>query len=150
MWFFVKEPKDQTYRDLVDLASSHCSKFILVKRSEINSSCDKVLEELKPYLIGSEEKDNWPGTMLLDKTAIVNSYLINAESKELLKKYAQGLFSWVHPSLPEDLCFLKKDETPWLITIAHEYTGWIESGTVEEIEKLKLINSIELVSVENY
>lgn len=150
--FFAKEPIGQAYKDLVDFASTICTTFILVKRSqsflEINSSCDEVLDEFESYKIISRSQNNWPGTILCGHNATVYYYLLNHKSKELLKKHAKGLFSWIHPALPEDLCFLKSDGNPWLISIAHEREAWVDTEKDEEIEKLKSIKGIALVNAD--
>jgi len=153
MLFITKEPRKQDYKDLIDLASSLCTKFILVKRTqsalEIDKNCDKTLDELKPYLIDIQEKDQWPGTLLFEDTATVYYYRVTEESKEILKKRANGLYSWAHPQLPEDLCFLKEDGKTWLITIAHESEAWVNLDNIEELEKLKLIRGIKVLNRED-
>lgn len=138
-----REPKGNIYNELVDLSSSICSQFILVKRQKFESDeySDKILEELKPFLKQVKEQNKWPGTISAG-TALIYYYQFNDESKEILKKYADGLYSWVDPNLLEDLSFLKDDGTAWLISIAHENFCEINSDDECEISKLKAIDGL--------
>jgi hypothetical protein len=55
----------------------------------------------------------------------VNQYRLDEASVPLLADAADGLFDWVQPALPEDLCLLRLDGTPWLVNIAHEEEAWL-------------------------
>lgn len=145
MLIIESEPKGSIYTELIDLASSICNQFILVKRNEIhiNESANIVLQELMPYLQQVKEQNKWPGTATLGRPATIYYYSLNNESKEKLKKYADGLYSWVQPNLPEDLCFLKSDGQAWLINTAHEYMCRIDSDDENELSKLKAINGLK-------
>jgi hypothetical protein len=43
-----------------------------------------------------------------------------------LTKAADSIYAWRQPALPEDLCALRADDTPWLASIAHEGDAWLE------------------------
>ncbi len=101
---------------------------------DLNDNAKLVLKELEPYIQQINEKDKCPGTKLLGHTAVVHYYTLNNESKEILKKHAEGLYSWVQPDLPEDLSFLKQDGTSWLINTAHESFSHVDSNNNDEIE----------------
>jgi hypothetical protein len=38
----------------------------------------------------------------------------------VLRRAANALYEWQQPDRPEDLAFLRDDDTPWLFSIAHE------------------------------
>jgi hypothetical protein len=149
MLTFKEEPKNDAYRQLVDLATSFCSEFILVIRHQmgIGEKGKLVLQELSPYLKEAKEQESWPGTKLLNHTATVSYYYLNNKSGNVLKKYVSGLYSWLQPDVPEDLCFFKSQGNPWLISIAHEGFGYIENPTNSELEKLRLIKEINLEDI---
>jgi hypothetical protein len=146
MLIFRKEPKGDVYVQLIDLATTICSEFILVNRHQMNigEKGNLVIQELTPYLKEIKEQDSWPGTQLLEHTATVHYYYLNNDSNKVLKKYVTSLYSWQQPDFPEDLCFLKAQGKPWLISISHEGFSYIQNTNAVELEKLKLIKGIDL------
>ncbi len=148
MWIFSTEPKDQAYEELVDLATKICNEFILVRRKEgnLSKSSESLLKELSNFLVEERKQQSWPGTRT-DGYAIVYYFKLNGITKEIIKKYAKGLYSWIEPMLLEDLCFLKDDRNPWIINIAHEQFSYIENNTDDEINKLRYIKGIQLEEI---
>lgn len=145
MWIFTSEPSGRAYKELIDFASEVCNGFILVRRcDDINESVDILLKQLGDFLIEIKEQQGWPGTQLLEGYANVYYYKLNTTTKEVLKKYSESLYSWLEPNLLEDLCFLKKDRQPWLVSIAHEQFSWIDNNTWDEIDRLMSIEGIML------
>jgi len=63
---------------------------------------------------------------------------------EVLTKSASGLYDWVQPSLPEDLCLLRPDETPWLVTISHERDAYLVLDAKEHVELVREIPELTL------
>jgi hypothetical protein len=117
-------PKDELYRGLIDAALEVCPEFLLVLRQQVRLEvrAENVLARLQPKLLKAEMSTRWPGTELLfGDRAEIRHYRLDAESALVLKDAAKSLFDWIHPELPEDLCFMRPDGTPWLITTAHEH-----------------------------
>ncbi|OEH86996.1 hypothetical protein BHU72_01700 [Desulfuribacillus stibiiarsenatis] len=139
----LEEPIGITYRSLVSLAFEVCNNFTLVKRDQLplNHSGKKLLTELKPYIIDINKQDNWPGTRLLGHYADVHYIRCCKETKEILLDRVESLYSWMQPNLLEDLCFYK-DETEWLITVAHEGMGYIDTTLRDEILRLREIEGL--------
>lgn len=77
-----------------------------------------------------------PGTELLGHFANIYYYKIDDNAKEVLKKYANSLYEWLSPNLPEDLCFFKENKEVWLASIAHEKDSWFNYLSEEEKEQL--------------
>jgi hypothetical protein len=145
MWIFISEPSGKEYKELIDFASELCNEFILVRRcDDINESMEILLKQLSNFLIEIKEQQSWPGTQLLEGHAKVHYYILNTTTKEVLKKYSESLYSWLEPNLLEDLCFIKKDKQPWLVSIAHEQFSWIDNNTRDEIDSLMSIEGIML------
>lgn len=120
------EPGNQDYADLLDYASTECRYFLLVIRDtiKINSKCQEVLEKLSKYLYKEKRSDEWPGTQLYDQQVTILQFHYVSGSVEILQGAASSLYQWLQPDLPEDLCLLRADETPWLVTISHESDGF--------------------------
>lgn len=120
--------KSDAYRKLIKCAQSSCSEFILVVRPSMPFAMPgvDVLDELTPFYISVKVESEWPGTRLFDQTATVYRCRLLDGSVSVLQKSAESLFSWLQPSLPEDLSFLRSDHSPWLVTISHEYDAYFE------------------------
>lgn len=98
----------------------NCSSFSLVLREEVklNSSGEEFVNSLESFLLKTEVKSEWPGTILTDGKANVFYYRLNNDSLKILCQL-NSLFDLVAPSFLEDICFYKNNE-PFLITISHE------------------------------
>lgn len=141
------EPKNDTYRLLVDLSFDLCDEFILVVRKDLclkpNDSAKSVLEKLNDYLKEMKEQSEWAGTELLEHTAYVYHYHTSPEAREIIKEVSNSLYSWVQPNLPEDLSFYKSGK-PWLVNTAHEKQSFILSEDKSEIDRIVNIKGLEI------
>jgi len=145
-----REPTQEAYRELVATAERWGSLGLVVKRPEIELSPrgQRVLAQLTPFVTGVEESREWPGTTLYtQEEATVYFFQVVPESAELLRATATSLFQWCHPDLPEDLCFLGSDRSPWLISIAHERDAYLalsadESGGLHDVIRNTFIDRV--------
>jgi hypothetical protein len=135
------EPREKSYFRLLDLALEFCDKMVLVQRNSISLSFsgNQLIQKLNGFLIEQKSSSEWPGTELLDEKAVVRIFKFNPDSLEILKLFACGLYDWVQPELLEDLCLLRFDGTPWLVSISHEKDGYFE---LTENEKIRLLKEI--------
>ena len=142
---FLSEPKESAYKSLLDMAFKVCSRFILVERHQFTLSDNgkELLDLLKPFLIEIKVQQEWPATKLLHHYANVYYYTVCDEAKELLIRYSTGLYSWLDPNLPEDLCFFKDESVVWLTSIAHEEDSWIDNLTDDEANTIISIEGLE-------
>jgi len=142
---FISEPKNDAYRDLVDLAFDLCDEFILVVCNELrlNDNAKSILDRLKPYLTEIKEQSEWAGTELLDTTALVYHYRTDAQAREIIKEVSDSLYCWLPPNLPEDLSFYKNGE-PWLVNISHEKTSYIRTNEKSEKDMIMSIKGLEI------
>jgi hypothetical protein len=142
------EPTGSKYSDLLDYALDECMFFLLVnynERWQLSQKGKIVLKELAPFLYRMEMKSEWPGTIIFGGEVPVHIYHFVPESVAILKKSATRLYQWQRPDLPDDLCLLRSDESPWLVTIAHEDDSYFEI-TKDEMQKLvKAIPEFELM-----
>ena len=99
----------------------------------------ELAEKLKPFLKQETIGLEWPGTLLAEpeggEGANIYQYRLIPESGQILKSVANGLYDWVRPELPEDLCLMRPGGSPWLVSIAHEKDSYLEL-TSEEKELL--------------
>lgn len=136
---FVLEPRGLTYRKLLDFSINECTTALMVVRPSISLSPDaqNVINSLGTFLLSEKESHAWPGTELVGgEPALVRTYRLEQTSAALLGKVADGLYDWIQPDLPEDLCLLRADDTPWMVTIAHEKDSYLEL-TDKELYKLQ-------------
>lgn len=134
VYSFTREPKDDVYQKLIDYALPYCENIVLVIRPSLPMSpaVSDVLNRLAPFLVEAIETSEWPGTKLLDETARVYRYKFTFESAPILKQAAPSLYGWTQPQLPEDLCLMRADGSPWLVSIAHEMDGYLELSVEEK------------------
>lgn len=123
----VHQPQGDLYRRLIETALRRCTGFLVVVRKTVTLavSARRTLKELDPFLEGTSEQAEWPGTQLTDGRAAVSRYRLNRDSAVVLSQAANGLYGWLQPELPEDLCLLRADGTPWLVTISHERDAFL-------------------------
>ncbi|GIW85425.1 MAG: hypothetical protein KatS3mg107_1085 [Gemmataceae bacterium] len=122
----LEEPRDDIYSRILNYAYRHCDYISFVIRFDLglDPGGHKFLIHTKENIKRIDIVSEWPGTNLIDQVAII-VYLNFTESvlKEILN-HTTGLYQWVQPSLPEDLCLYRCDN-PWLASIAHERLSWL-------------------------
>lgn len=148
MWIFSTEPKGKSYEELIDFAASLCNEFMLVRRKKDNASenVKNLLKDLNEFIIEEKKQQSWHGTRI-GGYALVYYFKLNDITKEIIKKYSEGLYSWIEPLLLQDLCFLKENREPWIINTAHEKFSFISNCSNDEIDKLTSISGIELEEI---
>lgn len=121
------EPRGDMYRSLLNYAVDACEVALLVVRPDLllSKTGEKVLAQLRTYLQEQTEASEWPGTQLLDGIAKVFCYSYEPGCIAILARAADALYSWEQPQLPEDLCLLRADGDPWLVSIAHEKDSYL-------------------------
>lgn len=142
----LKISNRQQYSSLLNHSLKKCTEFILVVVPEIklNKSGERVLDRLKPYFKKEIKAYEWPSTKRCEEgePATIYHYYLNEESMNILLESANNLYSWVQPNLPEDLCFIKQDGTPWLCSVGHEKMSWFEDEADEDLNFIESINNL--------
>ncbi len=135
------EPSNQDYHELLDYALADCGYALVVVRDSIqlNDKARKTLEAVSKYLYKELRTDEWPGTKLINSVVRVLVYSYTPHSVQILKDASSNLYGWLQPDLPEDLCLLRSDETPWLVTISHEKDGYF---VLSENERTLFLNTL--------
>lgn len=137
----IEEPIGNIYRKLIDYSLNYCTSFLFIIQDSdwFNPSAFKFLESISPYLREKKLTSEWPGTKLgliedgVEDKTMVYHYNLTSESSSLLQKVVNGLYDWVQPELPEDLCLLRPDGSPWLVSISHENDSYLELTLEEKV-----------------
>jgi hypothetical protein len=143
------EPRGDTYRKLLAASLSHCAEFLFVDvpsrrkgtiKSAFEASARAVVRELEPFLLRVERSMSWPGTVLsehpgLDVRAYVYRFRFEPKSLLVLTRVADRLYAWRWPDLPADLCLIRPDGEPWLVTMAADEDSYL-TITQDEVEEL--------------
>lgn len=129
------------YHALVWYCGIRCERALLVVREPdwLDQSGADLLEQLRPYCQSVTTSGQWPGTILTDGVATLYSCGLTPEVIRAFARSAHGLYEWEQPARPEDLCFIRDDDSPMLITIAHERDAYL---CLTEAEKHELGNAI--------
>jgi hypothetical protein len=143
----VEEPRDELYRGLVRLAPRFCTSALLVVRpargDRLGDRGVRLMSQLQSWLIETGERSEWPGTRLIGHPASVFTYRLDPGFIEALDGAVAGLYEWRQPELPEDLCLLRADGSPWLVTIAHERDAYFRLDDIERAELVSALPRIE-------
>ena len=102
------------------------------------------MKEASIDLRNSSERTEWPGTQLLDGKATVYMFEVTAHFRTLFLAVGENLTSWLHPHLPEDPAFYRKDGSLLFGSISHEADAFLNlteeelnlfEGILKEVEK---------------
>lgn len=132
------EPEGEVYAGLLVAALKASNSGLLVVRDtiELAPSGAAILARLQSFTFRKRRDRRWPGTTLSEPEATIYQFVLCAESIEVLRQAVNALYEWQQPERPEDLTFLRVDETPWLISIAHEGEAFIVVSE-EELESIR-------------
>jgi hypothetical protein len=124
---FLEEPTGRLYNSLIQYAQQRCPTALLVVRHSLplSEKGESVLKRLDVFLKDKVTSSEWPGTKLIGRTADVYHFAFGSECAAALRQITHALYNWKQPGLPEDLCFLRDDGEPLLVSIAHEREGYL-------------------------
>jgi hypothetical protein len=139
--FFDREPRGSAYDAFVSFACEFSASVLLVVHpyTGLGPTGSRVLADLQPWLLRSEDRQTWPGTgrwpdaeelppgteSLFD-TARVHVFRATGEVAAILQDACRGVFDWLQPRRPEDLAFLDDKEHAWFGSIAHEREAFLD------------------------
>ncbi len=137
----VVEPKGVEYCALLYALSQISRQVLLVVRHEIPLSAfgKETLWELEKDLIAREERQEWPGTKLYEGSATIYLFNLTKHCLDILCTRAYRLYQWRQPRLPEDLCFMRNEIEPVLVSISHECDAYL---LLSDDEKQKLLSAV--------
>ncbi|MFD0589371.1 leucine-rich repeat domain-containing protein [Paenibacillus sp. GCM10027627] len=148
------DPRGEAYEQVIDLAIRSTECFVLKVWAE-GDQYTSILKELEPYLVKTiviQDSNRDELTRIRDTYRSYAFYTAGTyyfyrcceESGSLLKQRAERLSDWIHPRLPEDLCFLKEGGGDYLYSIVHEHMYGLEVTEEEAIELMDQITGLFL------
>jgi len=111
----------QRYFDLIKWCVSHSAQvgFTVSPKAKLSNRSKALIHACEDRGAIKREVTAWPGTVLQSGTAIM--YLTTGlENMDTILAAASNLFAWQDPDLPEDLFFLRDDDSALLTTTTHE------------------------------
>jgi len=137
----LNEPRGTEYVELLRTLSRYCQYALLVVRRDLplSSYGHETLRELEQDIMMKEERQEWPGTRLLNDSATVYLMRLTANSLGVLCNRASRLYEWEQPFLPEDLCLMRSVSEPMLVSISHEKDAYL---LLSEDEKRTLLSAL--------
>ncbi len=114
------EPRDETYRQLLQFACQRCKFFSLnwIEGGPLHIQKDHIADELRSFLV-KEESNRW--RQFINST---NYYQLTSQSAEVIAK-SDTLYLWHGPGLPKDLAFYVDVDHPWLISNTQNKEAYI-------------------------
>jgi hypothetical protein len=127
----------EQYVQLISWCASHSAYvgFIVFPKSDLSNRARVLLNAAEGRHAVKREVTHWPGTNL--DSASATMYLMPASvTAEIILPAGANLFAWQPPDLPEDLFFLREDESPVLSVTAHEEHA-VLSLNAREFDEIK-------------
>lgn len=121
---FYTDPKGEAYDRLIDFVIERTDKFVLSERYPPTGNGKRyvdLMRKLEPFLLekcSMEEMQGKSGSNYSEGTYYI--YRSCNEAGSVLKEAVNGLYDWLQPNMPEDLCFWDANGADYLYTIAHE------------------------------
>jgi hypothetical protein len=144
------EPTGATYAALIHAAARRCDKAYLIVRptSALGPTAERWLASVEGSLLRKRSVASWPGTTLLGHEALMLEYRPDSAFVSAVLRASERLFQWQQPELPEDLGFMRANDDPWLVTIAHEGDAYLDLDDAEYREIVDLVPGLSLAPEE--
>jgi len=123
------------YADIIRAAASLSTEFglvMLTSENHLSDSVQKVLHDLQPFLLRTDETHNWPGTTSWGPVR-VNRYRSCPESVAVITSRASSFWQWTNF---EDIHFVRADGSTVLGSTMCEKDAWLEVDD-EELSKIR-------------
>lgn len=140
---FYTDPKGEAYKRLIDFVVERTEQFVLSEMDPATENRKRYVElmrKLEPFLIEQctmEQMQRKSGSNYSEGTYYI--YRCCKDAGCVLKEAANGLYDWLQPNMPEDLCFWDANGADYLYTIAHEEMCGIRMNEEEAIQLADLI-----------
>ncbi len=140
----LTEPRGTEYVALLRTLSHFSQYALLVVRSGILLSDygHETLQELDQDIVAKEKRQEWPGTQLYEGSATVYLIKLTPTSLDILVSRASRLYEWEQPFLPEDLCLMRNETEPILVSISHERDAYVLLSDDEKQEVLSVLPNL--------
>lgn len=105
--------------------------FVVREGIRIDEKAAMMVNRMERYLLGTQRVSEWPGTILLWDYAALYRYQFNSLTADVVCKFEDDLYSWLHPRMPEDLVFYKERKAIF-ISITHEKEAYMDIDNEEQ------------------
>ncbi|MDW0110052.1 hypothetical protein [Sporosarcina aquimarina] len=122
-WDLTDNPKNEIYKGLIKVLCNNSDRFYFITRKELKYN-KEIIAQFVPYVTETYKTKKWAGTETKGPAATVFVMESNEETYKLLVKYANSLYDWVAPELPEDLTFIKNNFIWFSCTTHEEFAGF--------------------------
>ena len=89
------------------------------------------------------KSSEWPGTKLLGGTALIRYYKWTEDCANIISNAVNGLYDLKQPDFPEDLCLIRGEGDPFLVTISHEKDAYLVLTPEEKEDIIKTISALK-------
>src|ERR1039458_5099518 len=120
----VDEPTGDDYRAMLVCARAQCDTAVL--SLDTNRDLDPGGQEIVDRLATQLRSESRSGHVRLLR------YEFSQACIDVLGEVS-GLFAWRQPGLPENLCLLRADGSPWIVSIAADRIGYVEFTPFEKL-----------------
>ncbi|MFK4438802.1 leucine-rich repeat domain-containing protein [Paenibacillus sp. RC21] len=153
MFELYSDVRGTAYERLIDYAMERAHTFMLGVHEWETEDMDidfdttimfkELLQQLNPFLLSTHSYEEMRGKHAVAYTqGTFYRYQCTPAAGELLKRASSSLFSWMHPKVPEDLCFQNVEGEDWILNIAHERIGRLNMGREEAAALEELIPGV--------
>lgn len=139
---FTKELKGNLYRDFIQHSCEKtCAQGLVVLQSTcpVSTSCTMFLDRLKPEVFEKRYQMWWPGTILLSHDPSEVHHFRTTRNAVAALLSVKGMYDWLQPDLPEDLCLARSDGSIWLSSIASERESFLNMTTPESEDLFRVL-----------
>ncbi len=147
-------PRGETYRTLIRELAALCPFAKLNHDKFVTERQIAVLDLLQPDIVARMTKLAIPG-YLIGPSSLRNPYMVEnphhvyvfrltERTLSVLTRATNRLYGWQYPDLPEDLCLLREDWMPCLLTVSHEYFAYLYMTPAELFPLLERVRGLRV------
>ncbi len=147
-------PRGETYRALIRELAALCPFGMLNHVNAVTNTQIAVLDLLRPDIVTRMTKIALPGLGIsplffefaqrLNNPAHVYVFRVTEHSLSVLLRATNRLYGWRWPQLPEDLCLLREDWSPCLLTVVRDDIAYLYMTPAELFPLLERVRGLRV------
>lgn len=144
-WYYLGEMKGEAYNAFLKFAFSYSDYFGLstfksVRKKDLHTSYHDLLEKIAPYEVDPYKFKRLP--QHYERGQKIHVYILNDYTRKVIADMkVEGIYSWIIPSLPDDLSFFKGKRV-WFNSITHAKISKVWKEDSKALEAISQIVSI--------
>ncbi len=147
-------PRGETYRALIRELAALCP-FGMLRQNRFPRETElAVLDLLQPDTVARMKKLAIPGYFIgpsflkipdeVENPYHVYVFQLTERALSVLTRVTNRLYGWQYPDLPEDLCLLREDWMPCLMTVSHDCIGYLYMTPAELFPLLERVRGLRV------